>query len=94
MKSPSSKKWENTEHRNTEINNFRAFMVLNVPHRIVCDTCDTRGYFSALQPDATCVRSPRAVECVPHMSLRKRLITPGIFHTPLWAIFAPHTVSG
>lgn len=69
-------------------------MVLNVPHCIVCDTCDTRGYFSALQPDATCVRSPCAVECVPHRSLRKRLITPGIFHTPLWAIFAPHPVSG
>lgn len=58
------------------------------------DTCDTWGYFSALQPDATCVRSPCAVECVPHRSLRKRLITPGIFHTPLRAIFAPHTVSG
>lgn len=68
--------------------------LLNVPHCIVCDTCDTRGYFSALQPDATCVRSPCAVECVPHRSLRKRLITPGIFHTPLWAIFAPHPVSG
>lgn len=51
------------------------------------------GYFSAPPPDATCVRSARAAECVPHSSLRKRLITPGIFHMPLWAIFAPHTVS-
>lgn len=50
------------------------------------------GYFSAPAPDATCVRSARAAECVPHRSLRKRLITPGIFHMPLWAIFAPHTV--
>lgn len=94
MKSPSLKKWGNTEHWNSEINHFRSFMVSNVPHCIVCDTCDTWGYFAALQPDATCVRSPCAVECVPHRSLRKRLITPGIFHTPLWAIFAPHTVSG
>lgn len=83
-----------TEHRNTEINNSRAFMASNAPRCIVRDTCDTRGYFSELQPDATCVRSPCAVECVPHRSLRKRLITPGIFHTPPRAIFAPHTVSG